>query len=193
MTLRQRITPPVDAAMIALAGAIITGGALAVAGQAAADPAVPYPTPTPSGPGAATPAPGQPVVDTSVPLAAPPEPTTSVPPPRTTMPLAIPPAPTNSWPPLKMTLPVVTPPPDVLVDETARVFAVGEAAVELRADQLGEVDVAVLDARRMAGAHRRGLEQADPERRARHVGERHHHQHDAGGGRRRGFVSLRTG
>jgi hypothetical protein len=40
----------------------IAGGALAVAGQSGADPAVPYPTPVPSDPAAATPAPGQPVV-----------------------------------------------------------------------------------------------------------------------------------
>ncbi len=52
---------------IALAGAIIATGALAMAGQAGADPAVPTPTPTISvgaipAPAGATPAPGQPVV-----------------------------------------------------------------------------------------------------------------------------------
>jgi hypothetical protein len=65
MTKRQRATPPANAARIAVAGVIIAGGALAMAGQAGADPAVPYPTPVPSGPGAATPAPGQPVVESS--------------------------------------------------------------------------------------------------------------------------------
>ena len=65
MTERQRATPPANAARIAVAGVIIAGGALAMAGQAAADPAVPYPTPVPSGPAAAAPAPGQPVVESS--------------------------------------------------------------------------------------------------------------------------------
>ena len=45
MTERQRATPPANAARIAVAGVIIAGGALAMAGQAGADPAVPYPTP----------------------------------------------------------------------------------------------------------------------------------------------------
>jgi hypothetical protein len=63
MTERQRATSPAKAAWITVAGVIIAGGALAVAGQAGADPAVPYPTPAPAGPGAATPAPGQPVVE----------------------------------------------------------------------------------------------------------------------------------
>ncbi|MDT5057055.1 MAG: hypothetical protein QOF66_5421 [Mycobacterium sp.] len=62
MTERQRATPPAKAVRIAVAGVIIAGGALAMAGQAGADPAVPYPTPAPSGPDAATPAPAQPVV-----------------------------------------------------------------------------------------------------------------------------------
>ena len=55
MTERQRATPPANAARIAVAGVIIAGGALAMAGQAAADPAVPYPTPVPSDPAAAGP------------------------------------------------------------------------------------------------------------------------------------------
>jgi hypothetical protein len=51
MTERQRATPRASAARIAVAGAIIAGGALAMAGQAGADPeVVPYPTPAPSGP-----------------------------------------------------------------------------------------------------------------------------------------------
>ena len=53
MTERQRARPPANAARIAVAGVIIAGGALAMAGQAGADPAVPYPTPVPSGPDAA--------------------------------------------------------------------------------------------------------------------------------------------
>jgi hypothetical protein len=65
MTERQRATPPANAARIAVAGVIIAGGALAMAGHAGADPAVPYPTPVPSGPDAATPAPGQPVPESS--------------------------------------------------------------------------------------------------------------------------------
>ncbi len=65
MTERQRATPPANAARIAVAGVIIAGGALAMAGQAGADPAVPYPTPAPSDPAAAAPAPGQPVVESS--------------------------------------------------------------------------------------------------------------------------------
>ena len=43
MTERQRATPPANAARIAVAGVIIAGGALAMAGQAGADPAVPLP------------------------------------------------------------------------------------------------------------------------------------------------------
>ena len=62
MTERRRATSPAKAVRIAVAGVIIAGGALAMSGQAGADPAVPYPTPVPSDPGAATPAPGQPVV-----------------------------------------------------------------------------------------------------------------------------------
>ena len=74
MTERQRATLPAYAARIAVAGVIMAGGALAMAGQAAADPAVPYPTPAPSGPGATTPAPGQPVAESSDGPAAPPAP-----------------------------------------------------------------------------------------------------------------------
>ena len=61
MTQRQRATPAI-AARIAVAGVIIAGGALAMAGQAGADPEVPpYPTPVPADPGAPPP-PGQPVL-----------------------------------------------------------------------------------------------------------------------------------
>jgi hypothetical protein len=75
MTERQRATPPHTAARLAVAGVIIVGGALAMAGQAGADPAVPYPTPPPSGPGVAPPAPGQPVVvPVDAPVDAPPPP-----------------------------------------------------------------------------------------------------------------------
>jgi hypothetical protein len=74
MTERQRATPPANAARIAVAGVIIAGGALAMAGQAGADPEEPYPTPTPLVPGVAAPAPGQPVVEADAPAdaAAPP-------------------------------------------------------------------------------------------------------------------------
>lgn len=65
MTERQRATPPAHAARIAVAGLIMAGGALAMAGQAGADPEPPYPTPTPSVPGVAAPAPGQPVVEST--------------------------------------------------------------------------------------------------------------------------------
>ena len=74
MTERQRVTPPANVARIAVAGVIIAGGALAMAGQAGADPEVPYPAPVPSGPGAATPAPGQPVAESSDGLVSPPPP-----------------------------------------------------------------------------------------------------------------------
>jgi hypothetical protein len=69
MTERQRATPA-NAARIAVAGVIIAGGALAMAGQAGADPdpAVPYPTPVPSDPSAPAPAPGQPVVSADGPV-----------------------------------------------------------------------------------------------------------------------------
>jgi hypothetical protein len=61
MTARQRATPSVNALRLAVAGAIVFGGALTVAGHAAADPEVPYPTPVPVAPGDVVP-PGQPVV-----------------------------------------------------------------------------------------------------------------------------------
>jgi hypothetical protein len=69
MTERQRATPA-NAARIAVAGVIIAGGALAMAGQAGADPdpAVPYPTPVPPDPSAPAPAPGQPVVSADGPV-----------------------------------------------------------------------------------------------------------------------------
>jgi hypothetical protein len=74
MTDRQRATPPTNAARTALAaGIIIAGAALAMAGQAGADPVLPYPTPAPSGP--AAPPPGQPVMESADgPVAAPPPP-----------------------------------------------------------------------------------------------------------------------
>jgi hypothetical protein len=60
---------------MAIAGVIVAAGALAMAGQAGADPAVPYPTPVPSDPGAADPPPGQPVVvPVDAPVDAPPPP-----------------------------------------------------------------------------------------------------------------------
>ena len=66
MTERQRATSA-NAARIAVAGMIVAGGALAMATQAAADPAaasaVPYPTPVPLDPGAPPLPPGQPVAD----------------------------------------------------------------------------------------------------------------------------------
>jgi hypothetical protein len=75
MTERQRVVSRANAARIAVAGVIIAGGALAVAGHAGADPAVPYPTPVPSGPGAPPPAPGQPVaMPADAPVDAPPPP-----------------------------------------------------------------------------------------------------------------------
>jgi hypothetical protein len=81
MTERQRATPPANSARIAIAGVIIAGAALVMAGQAGADPAVPYPTPVPAGPGAPTPAPGQPVVESSNgPVGPPPPPPVGAPP-----------------------------------------------------------------------------------------------------------------
>jgi hypothetical protein len=72
MTERQRAITPGIAARIAVAGVFIAGGALAMAGPAAAEPDVPCP-PTPSGP--CTPAPGQPVADPSAgAIASPPPP-----------------------------------------------------------------------------------------------------------------------
>jgi hypothetical protein len=70
MTERRRATSPPKTVRIAVASVIIAGGALAMAGQAAADPAVPYPTPVPADPGAPPP-PGQPVLVTDAPMAAP--------------------------------------------------------------------------------------------------------------------------
>jgi hypothetical protein len=72
MTERQRATA--TAARMAVAGVIIAGGALTLAGQAVADPVLPYPTPAPVGPDGAPPVPGQPVVGPADPLAAPPPP-----------------------------------------------------------------------------------------------------------------------
>src|ERR1700738_180069 len=80
MTERQRATPPANAVRIAVAGVMIAAGALAMAGQAGADPAVPYPTPAPSGPGAAAPAPGQPVVSADGPVGPPGPPPAGAPP-----------------------------------------------------------------------------------------------------------------
>jgi hypothetical protein len=83
MTERQRAISPTTAAKIAVAGVIVAGGALALAGQAAADPVVvPYPTPVPSDPGAAAaPAPGQPVLEASdAPIGPPPPPPAGPPP-----------------------------------------------------------------------------------------------------------------
>jgi hypothetical protein len=81
MTERQRATPPANAARIAVAGVMIAAGALAMADQAGADPAVPYPTPAPSGPGAVAPAPGQPVAESSHgPVGPPPPPPVGAPP-----------------------------------------------------------------------------------------------------------------
>ena len=71
MTERQRATSRANAARIAVAGVIIAGGALAMAGQAGADPEVPpYPMPVPSDPGL-PPAPDQSVVSADAPMAAP--------------------------------------------------------------------------------------------------------------------------
>ncbi len=72
MTERQHNRAPARAALTAV---IAAAGALAMAGQAGADPAVPGPTPTPAVPGAATPAPGQSAaaaVEAAVALPAPP-------------------------------------------------------------------------------------------------------------------------
>ena len=81
MTERQRATPAANAARIAVAGVIVAAGALAMAGRAGADPAVPNPTPAPSAPAAAAPAPGQPVVANSDgPVGPPPPPPAGAPP-----------------------------------------------------------------------------------------------------------------
>src|SRR5437764_15294683 len=71
MTERRRAVRPANAVRMALAGVIIAGGGLMLAGQAGAEPAVPYPSPEPGAP----PIPGQPVVDLSAPpIDAPPPP-----------------------------------------------------------------------------------------------------------------------
>jgi hypothetical protein len=71
MTERTRVTSPAKVVRMAVAGVLIAGGALAMAGQAVADPEVPLPTPTPGVP----PPPGQPVLDPNAgALAAPPPP-----------------------------------------------------------------------------------------------------------------------
>jgi hypothetical protein len=81
MTERRRGTPPTNAARLAVAGVIVAAGALALASQAGAEPAVPYPTPVPSDPGVAAPAPGQPVVESlDGPVAAPAPPPIGAPP-----------------------------------------------------------------------------------------------------------------
>lgn len=78
MTRRQRAT---TSARLAVAGVIFAGGALAMAGQAGADPDVLYPTPVPSVPGEAAPAPGQPVMEAADgPVAAPAPPPIGAPP-----------------------------------------------------------------------------------------------------------------
>jgi len=74
MTERQRATRPGNTVRIAVAGVIIAGGALAMAGQAGADPVLPYPTPAPPSPGEATPAPGQPVASSDGLVGPPPPP-----------------------------------------------------------------------------------------------------------------------
>jgi hypothetical protein len=80
MTDRQRVTSPANAARIAFAGVIIAGGALAMAAQAAADPAVPpFPTPVPA-PDGATPPPGQPVASADGPVGPLPSPPAGPPP-----------------------------------------------------------------------------------------------------------------
>src|SRR5690348_5534574 len=73
MTEQRRMIAPVNGVRMGVAGVIVAGGALALAGQAAADPAPPCTSPTQSGP--CTPPPGQPVLDpTAGALAAPPPP-----------------------------------------------------------------------------------------------------------------------
>lgn len=68
MTERQPVRSALAAAQIALAGVIIAGGALAMAGQAGADPAEPIPVPADP---AAPLVPGQPTVLADGPVAAP--------------------------------------------------------------------------------------------------------------------------
>jgi hypothetical protein len=78
MTGRQRATPTVNAVRVSLAGLLIAGGTLALAGQAGADPELPYPTPVPSVPDGAAAPPGTPVLlpvdGQAVPPPAPPPP-----------------------------------------------------------------------------------------------------------------------
>jgi hypothetical protein len=85
MTGRQRTratSPTSNAVRLALAGVVVGLGALALAGQANADPGVsPYPTPVPATPGAAPPAPGQPFVAAADAPAAPAPPPPAGPPP----------------------------------------------------------------------------------------------------------------
>lgn len=74
MTEQQRATSPTNATRVAIAGVIVAGAALTLAGQAAAEPVVPpYPTPVPADPGAPPP-PGQPVAVETDGLAGPPPP-----------------------------------------------------------------------------------------------------------------------
>lgn len=84
MTERQRAMRRANAARIVVAGVIIAGGALTMAGQAAADPLVPYPTPAPGdaqpAPGDPAPPPGQPVADAADAPVAPPAPPPAGPP-----------------------------------------------------------------------------------------------------------------
>jgi len=63
---------PVNVVRTTIAGVFIAGGALTMAGQAAADPEAPCQTPAPAG--SCTPAPGQPVLDPNAAIAAPPPP-----------------------------------------------------------------------------------------------------------------------
>src|SRR6476646_2137737 len=72
MTERTAVTSPANVVRMAVAGVFIAGGALTTAGQAAADPEAPCPTPAPAG--SCTPAPGQPVLDPNAAIAAPPPP-----------------------------------------------------------------------------------------------------------------------
>ena len=74
MTRRQRATTSANAARIAVGGVIFACGALALAGQAVADPEVLNPTPVPGAPAETAPAPGQPVAEAADAPAAPPAP-----------------------------------------------------------------------------------------------------------------------
>jgi hypothetical protein len=78
MTERQRAR---CAAHVVFAGVIAGITAFATAGPVQADPATPYPTPVPPGAAAATPVPGQPVLQPAdAPLASPPPPPVGPPP-----------------------------------------------------------------------------------------------------------------